>query len=171
MSRPELEISAEYDLGNRDEQRCARKNGLIFGAGTDRPRDKRLESSFVFLRSLAVIVPKQAANPFAALDLPLRLADFLTWINDAVFEALVIPLGMIMFQELPNSSAQHTLTEEDHSFQRFFLDTPHESFNVWRQIWRSWRKPHAFNAFILQDLPKRISEFRVTIHDQISLAK
>ena len=54
--------------------------------------------------------------------------------------------------------------------ETLFLDTSHEPFDVRRQIGRPWRKPRAFNPFVFQDLPKRISELRVAIHDQVSLA-
>jgi len=72
--------------------------------------------------SVAVIVSQEAANPLAALDLALRLAEFLTWINQLIAQSLMVSLSVIMFQELADSSAQHLLTEEDLIVRKHILN-------------------------------------------------
>lgn len=62
----------------------------------------------------AVIVSQEAANPFPALDLALRLAHFLTWLYQLIPQSLVVSFGMIVFQELSDRGTKHLLTEEYH---------------------------------------------------------
>ncbi len=79
---------------------------------------------------VTVIVSQETAEPLAALDLALRLADFVTWINQSISQSLMVPLSVIMFQELADSGAKHLLAKEDHSFQRFFLQTQDEKIST-----------------------------------------
>ena len=46
--------------------------------------------------SVAVIVSQEAAEPLTALDLGLRLAEFLIWINQLIAEPLMISFFVIM---------------------------------------------------------------------------
>ncbi len=64
-------------------------------------------------RRVAVIVSQEAAESLATFDLALRLADFLTWINQLIAQSLMVPLSVIMFQELAGSRAKRRLAEED----------------------------------------------------------
>ena len=108
---------------------------------------------------VTVIVSQETAEPLAALDLALRLADFVTWINQSISQSLMVPLSVIMFQELADSGAKHLLAKEDHFQEAFFLEASHETLDMRRQIGRPWRKPHAFNAFLFQDLAKRVTDY------------
>ena len=46
-------------------------------------------------RRVAVIVSQEAAESLATFDLALRLADFLTWINQLIAQSLMVPLSVI----------------------------------------------------------------------------
>ncbi len=63
------------------------------------------------LRSLAVVVPQQPAEPLAALDGASFPANFFSRINDPISQALVIALAMEMIDELPDGVAQRSLAE------------------------------------------------------------
>ena len=80
----------------------------------------------------------------------------------------MISLVMIMLEKLTCGILKRTLTEEDELLQSFFFDTPHEPFDVRRQIGRSGRKPDRLDAFTLKDLSEPLAEFRVPVHNQIS---
>ena len=77
----------------------------------------------------AVIVSQEAAEPRAALDLAPRLADFLTWINQLIAQSLMVPLSVIVFQELADSGAKHLLAEKDHFQETLFFEASHESLD------------------------------------------
>jgi hypothetical protein len=85
-------------------------------------------------RRVAVIVSQEAAESLATFDLALRLADFLTWINQLIAQSLMVPLSVIMFQELADSRAKRRLAEEDKPRKGFVLEASHEPFQVWIQI-------------------------------------
>ena len=84
--------------------------------------------------SITIVVSKQAAEPLATFDLALRLADFLTWINQLIAQSLMVSFSMIMFQELADSRAKRRLAEEDEPRKGFVLEASHEPFQVWIQI-------------------------------------
>ena len=84
--------------------------------------------------SITIIVSKQAAKPFAAFDVALHEADFLTWINQLIAQSLMVPLSVIVFQELADSRAKRRLAEEDEPRKGFVLEAPHEPFQVRVQI-------------------------------------
>ena len=52
---------------------------------------------------VAVVVAQQAAQSLAALHGPARPSDFTAGIDEPVLQSLVIPLGVVVFQELPPS--------------------------------------------------------------------
>jgi hypothetical protein len=68
-----------------------------------------------------MVVSQHATESLIAEDLALGPADFISRIDD---------LSMIVFQELADSSAKHLLAKEDHSFQRFFLQTQDEKIST-----------------------------------------
>jgi hypothetical protein len=64
----------------------------------------------------------------------LELADLSPGLDDPVLPTLVIPLPMIMSEELSGGLLQRLLAEEDHPMQAFVLDRPHEPLDVRGQI-------------------------------------
>ena len=79
---------------------------------------------------VTIIVSQHPAESLAAFDLRGNLPDFVSGIDDLVFEPLVISLGVIMLQELVDSIVKRLLAEEDHSFQAFGFDASHEAFQM-----------------------------------------
>ncbi len=117
-----------------------------------------------------MIVPQQAAEPLAALDLTAGLPDFVAGLDDSVGQPLVVSFFVIVQQVLANAVSEHLLAKE-YPFQKtLVLDASHEPFDVWRQIGRSRRKSYTLDACVLQSIAKGIGELRVTVHNQIACA-
>ena len=85
-------------------------------------------------RRVAVIVSQETAESLATFDPALRLADFLTWINQLIAQSLIVTLSVIMFQELADSRAKRRLAEEDEPRKGFVLEASPEPFQVWLPI-------------------------------------
>ena len=68
-----------------------------------------------------MVVPQHPAEPFTTANFTLAAPHFFSRPNNPVFEALVIPLLMIMNQELPDGLAQGVLPEKDHSVETLVL--------------------------------------------------
>ena len=66
---------------------------------------------------VAVVVPQDAAESLAALDLTGGVADFLARINQSVVEGLMIALCVIMDQERDHGSMQRPLREKDQAVE------------------------------------------------------
>ena len=62
------------------------------------------------------------------------------------------------------------LSEEDHALQALLLQASHEPFNVRTQIRGSCRQAERLHSDILKRAPERFREFRVSVHQQVSLA-
>jgi hypothetical protein len=54
--------------------------------------------------------------------------------DESVVETLMIPLGVIVGEELVDRMIQGAFTQHNHPFQGFFLDGAHEPFTVRVQI-------------------------------------
>jgi len=80
----------------------------------------------------AVVVPQDAAESLATLDLTGDTADFLARIEQSVDEALVIALSVIMGQERNRSGLDRLLSEEDQAVQALILKGAHEALDVGR---------------------------------------
>ena len=101
-------------------------------------QQQRCDESIVGVRPrhsgrFAVVVPQNSAQPFATADVALELADLSPRLDDPVLPPLVIPLPMIMSEELPGGLLQRLLAEEDHPVLAFVLDRPHDPLDVRRQ--------------------------------------
>ena len=120
------------------------------------------------LRSPAVIVPEQSAESLAAFDVAGGAADLATWRNEAIVEALVITLPVVMLQELTDSVAKRLLAEEDQAVETLFTDRPHESLEMRIHVRGARWKPYWLNASSFQAAAKSIAEFAVAIHQQIA---
>ena len=73
------------------------------------------------LRGLAMVVPQQPAQPLAALDFSGPRADFIARLDDGVSQALVIPLDVVMFDELLDCVTQRRLAEQDEPSKTFLF--------------------------------------------------
>ena len=61
------------------------------------------------------VIFRHAAKLLAAMDLAVRLANFVAWIDQFVAQPLMISLAMIMKQIGVHSTTERLLAEEDHS--------------------------------------------------------
>ena len=74
---------------------------------------------FVFsLRSVAIVVPQHAGEPLAAFDLARELSDFISRIDDLVFESLVVALGVIVVEIMLYSSQRICENTRDYYYLR-----------------------------------------------------
>ncbi len=64
-----------------------------------------------------MVVSQQTAEALTALDLTVALTNFFIRLDDLVIKALMISFLVIMKKELANGTAEHVLTEKDHSRQ------------------------------------------------------
>ena len=74
----------------------ARTTGAVFAA---------MPASFLS-SDVAIVVPKQAAEPFSALNFTIGSVDFIPGIDDLVLQSLVIAFVVKMLVELVQGSAQ-----------------------------------------------------------------
>ena len=65
-----------------------------------------------------MVVPKNAAESFAALNLAIRVADILLGIDELVVETLVVALFVIMVHERGGRSAERVFAKQNHLFIR-----------------------------------------------------
>jgi len=65
----------------------------------------------LLLRGLAIVVPKQPTQVFPTPNLAFSPAHFVTSFDDRVLQSLVISLGVVMAEILPNCSAKHVFAE------------------------------------------------------------
>ena len=66
-----------------------------------------------------MVVLQQAAQSFLGLDLTIATAIRFIWLNDSVFETLVISFTMVVIEILAHCVAKGALTEEEHSLDAF----------------------------------------------------
>ena len=93
-----------------------------------------------FSHSVAVVIPQQPTQPFTALDRARNRTDFVTGLNQFVFEPLMISFAMIMLEENGDCPTQRFLTEENHPRKRLGFYAFHESLDVGIQVGASWRQ-------------------------------
>ena len=60
--------------------------------------------------------------------------------NDPAFQALMIPLLMVVFRELDDDMAQGVFIEQDHLIQTFVFDRTDKSLGICIKIGRSPRQ-------------------------------
>jgi len=118
----------------------------------------------------AVIVPQDAAESLAALDLTGDAADFLARIDQSVVDALVIALSVIMGEERNHGGLQRLLSEEDQAMQALILKGAHETLDVGRQVGRPGWQAHSLNPNLLQRGAELLAELIVAIHYKELLA-
>ena len=78
----------------------------------------------------------------------------------------MIPLAMIVLDELRDGVPEVPLTDGDDAIETFFLDRPHESFGVGVRVWRALRDQHHADARVSQPTPDIMAAFPIPITDQ-----
>ena len=96
----------------------------------------------------------------------------MVWVrlNQAVAQALVVSLAVIMGYEVLNRCSQRTFSEQDQPFEAGLLDASHEALGVAVQIWTSRWQFDGLHTGIFQRAQKLFREQRVAIMDQVTLA-
>jgi hypothetical protein len=83
---------------------------------------------------LTEVVPKNAAESFAAFNITIGFADVARGIDKLVAYALMVALFMIMIQERSGGSQERTFVKENHLLEALAFDRAHESLAVSIQI-------------------------------------
>ncbi len=120
------------------------------------------------LRS-AMVVPKQPAQTLTAPDLPVGLPDRLSWLNQLVVQALVIPFFVVMGDELFHGAPQLALAKEDHLAQALGLDGSHEALRVRSQIRTPRGQLDRRHTRRLENRGELLRKQRAAIVDQVPL--
>lgn len=96
-------------------------------------------------RSLVVI--QQATAPLAATNLADASARRVP-LDQPIFESLVIPLVMVVIDEVPECAAKMALAKRHQPIKAFVFDRPHEPFGIGVRIGRLKRGLHDLHARI-----------------------
>jgi len=94
---------------------------------------------------------------------------FLARLDQAVLKTLMISLAMIVADVGVDCPAQHVLAKEDHPVQASFAQAPPKPFQLRIEIRRMGRQADGRNPGMAQDHSKRLAEFGVTVHEEITL--
>ena len=78
----------------------------------------------------------------------------------------MIPLAMIVLDELRDGVPEVPLTDWDDAIETFFLDRPDESLGVGVRVWRALRNQHHADARVSEPTPDIIASFPIPIADQ-----
>ena len=114
---------------------------------------------------------QQPAESFVTDDLTVDMSEFLARFYQAVAQALVIPLRMIVLEELVHGFLHRLLPEEDHAIQALTLQTSHKSLHVCVEVRGSRGELHGVYISLLDNGTERLAELRVAVHDQVPAAK
>ena len=90
--------------------------------------------------------------------------------NEQITEALMVSLEVIMGDELSNSDAQSTLSEQNHAFQAGLLNAAHEALGIAVQVRRSGWQLYGFRADLGQRGEELRREERIPVVNQVALA-
>src|SRR5262245_7766588 len=90
--------------------------------------------------------------------------------QESILAASIIPLAVIVGDELCDGLSKRGLTEEDHPAQTLRFHCAHEPFGERVQIRWPRRKPNEADAFANQDATKLIRVLCISIENEISLA-
>src|SRR5262245_61021640 len=74
--------------------------------------------------------------------------------DESVVQSLMVPLHMIMGNEMPNSVPERIFTKENHLLQTTFFDRLDKTFRIRIQIRRSRRQFDGLDAGIRKDAQK-----------------
>ena len=86
-------------------------------------------------------------------------------LNQLVTDALMIPLGMVVRDEL-GDRASKTLTQRDHARKAFLLDRPNEPLRVRVAVRCPERRLNDTDSFPLEELQHRTTPLSIAIADQ-----
>jgi hypothetical protein len=87
-------------------------------------------------------------------------------VDEFVAESLVIPLPMVMLDELGDRPAEMTFTERDDPAQTFVLDGPYEALRVRVRVGRLKRRLHHSDPRLTQAFADGRAPLRIPVADQ-----
>ena len=90
--------------------------------------------------------------------------------DQSVVETLMIPLRVIMGDEVVGSPAERSFTEEDHAVKTLVFDRSDKSFGIGVQVGRARRQADHLDAGIAQETSESRRELRITVCVQQRLA-
>src|SRR6185295_4408915 len=106
-------------------------------------------------RSLFMVIAQEPTQSLPALNRLRLAADILiTREQQYVTLALVIPLGMIMFDEFVQRSPQRALAQEDHLGQAFLLHRPDPALRIGIQVRTAGRQRERLDLTRRNDGPE-----------------
>lgn len=114
----------------------------------------------------AVIVLQQSTEAFVASNRARRSG---ATVDQLILKALMIPLGVVVLNELVADAAKRSLAEQDQLVQALALDGQYESLSVCVQVWRAAGELHGLDAAALGDSKELRGVLGVAIMDQVSL--
>ena len=106
-------------------------------------------------RRSSIVVVQPSTETFSALDRPCVYEVVWVRLNQAVAQALVVSLAVIMSYEVLNGCSQRTFPEQDQPLEAGLLDAADEALGVGVQIWISGWQFDGFDTDVLQHAQKR----------------
>jgi hypothetical protein len=91
------------------------------------PRTPRAESTSSWS---PVVEAEETTESLAPLDRSIEPLRAVVWVDELVVEALVVPFGVVVSDELAQRAVQHVLAEEDQSVETLTLDAADETLGV-----------------------------------------
>jgi hypothetical protein len=130
------------------------------------PAQKRFVSGIALWQGCAGGLLLRSAQTLPSSDSSLFSGDRFQWSDKPIPEASMVPLSVIMCNELPNRVAQGIFTEEDHLLQTVLLDRADKTFRICVQIWRSRWQFDGLNSTSGETAQKRRRVQRISIMNQ-----
>ncbi len=121
------------------------------------------------LCGLPIVVPEHSAEAFATAHFSVGFAYPVPRFDQAVTQALVAALAVIMGHVRADSSPERTLGEEDHPLEALALNRKHESLGVRVQIRGSDWQAHDVRSGAGENVTKLLRVLPVAIQDQVAL--
>ncbi len=119
------------------------------------------------LRGAAMVKIQHAAEALTADNRTRRHAEVIGWIDDLIFQPLMVSFPVIMREIFSDRVSQLCLVEKDHSRQTLVFDTAHEPFDVRVKIGGSRGQEQRFGARSFERGPKRFGKFCVAVHQDV----
>jgi hypothetical protein len=89
-----------------------------------------------------MIETEHPAETFGTTNRTGRALDGVLRRDQAVPDALVVPILMVVRREFPSCLPQRSFPEEDHAVEALLLDGPYGSLGVGVQVWRTRGQQH-----------------------------
>ena len=111
-----------------------------------------------------MVVAEQSSQTFAAFDVAGRVADFVTGIDQPVFQTLMIAFLVIVRREFGKCLPQGCFAEEDHAVQAFRFQAQHKALDVGIAIGTSrWQQNRIDLSVGLEEITQR-HKLRVAVN-------